>query len=132
MCIRQLMSVAITASAPVSSMHSSLRSSMAPDTSLIFTAKRPPNPQQGLGVAQRTHVHVFDRVQQLVRLAVDVQPAQAVTARWHVALPLKQAPQSVRFSTSTRNRVNCTCGRPTRVPAWHTVPDRRAATARDE
>ena len=46
MCIRQLMSVAITASAPVSSMHSSLRSSMAPDTSLIFTAKRPPNPQQ--------------------------------------------------------------------------------------
>ena len=46
MCIRQLTSVATSVSAPLASMFAILRSRRLPDTSLNFTANRPPKPQQ--------------------------------------------------------------------------------------
>ena len=45
MCIRQLTSVATSVSAPLASMLAIFRSSRLPDTSLSFTANKPPKPQ---------------------------------------------------------------------------------------
>ena len=78
MCMRQLTSLATTARAPVASMASSFRSSIAPEMALIFTENRPPNPQQLSASARGRRSMCLDGIEQDNRLIPHAQPPQSV------------------------------------------------------
>ena len=73
MCIRQLTSVATSVSAPLASMLAILRSSRLPETSLSFTANRPPKPQHVSASGSGQTRRAVDRLEQRQRLARDAQ-----------------------------------------------------------
>ena len=68
MCMRQLLSQAARASAPVAEAKSSLSFSIAPEISGYFTEKVPPKPQQTSDCSHFDQFNAGERVQQGARL----------------------------------------------------------------